>query len=63
MKGHQLVLKASEVVMLVTEVNQFFLLISWDTVRVISEVFFFPLFLLFLMKEYLENLISWLLGL
>lgn len=42
MKGHQPVLKASETVVLATEVNQFFLFISWDTVRVFQRVFFFP---------------------
>lgn len=53
MKGHQLVLKASEAAVLATEVNQFFLFISWDTVRVFQRGFSFSFFLL--MKEYFEK--------
>lgn len=41
MKGHPLALKASEAVVLATEVNQFFLFISWDT-EYFREDFFPP---------------------
>ena len=44
MKGHQLVLKAREAVVLATEGNQFFHFTSWDTEyfrRVFSPFFFF----------------------
>ena len=54
MKGHQLLLKASKVVVLATEVNKFFLFISRDTVSIFRGVCV-PPFSFFFMKEYFEK--------
>lgn len=54
MKGHQLVLKAREAVVLATEANQSFLLVSWDTLDVFQRGFFSP-FCFFLVKKYFEK--------